>query len=108
MNRPRLMRCLSSLGVGLAITCLAAGPVGAAGTNPDDVALRGKLVGAILSKGAAQQKLLGELGDSGSAVVREVLLAWTRDSVYLFEATNAVPIPVLLEDQQDAAGKARA
>jgi urea transport system permease protein len=73
----------------------------------DDSAIRQKTVQAILSEGAEQQKILNELADSGSMIVRDVLNAWTRDGVYLFE-TNDTKIPVMLEDQQDADGKARA
>jgi len=68
---------------------------------------RQKLAQAILSEGAERQKVIGELSDSGSRVVRDVLLAWTRDGVYLYDA-NGSKIPVTLEDQQDADGKARA
>jgi urea transport system permease protein len=73
----------------------------------DDAAIREKLSHAILAEGIEQQKLVGELGDTGSKIVRDVLTAWTRDSVFLYE-TNGAKVPVLLEDQTDADGKARA
>jgi urea transport system permease protein len=74
----------------------------------DDAAVRQTLAQAILSEGTNQQRLLTQLSDSGAKVVADVLTAWTRDSVYLFPATNGSKIPVLLEDQQDGRGKARA
>ncbi len=72
-----------------------------------DAAIREKLSHAILAEGAEQPKLVGELSDTGSKIVREVLVAWTRDNVFLYDA-DTVKIPVLLEDQTDADGKARA
>jgi urea transport system permease protein len=94
---------------GLLLLCLSA----VAATNtvpvaPDDSAVRQKLSQAILSNGAGQQQLLNELGDTGSKLVSEVLLAWTRDGVYFYSPSNVSKIPVMLEEQQDADGKARA
>ena len=74
----------------------------------DDAAVRQKLARAILSEGGEQQKLLGELADTGKKLLREPLIAWTRDGVFLYETTNAAKVPVILEDQLDADGKARA
>jgi urea transport system permease protein len=48
------------------------------------------------------------LSDSGSAAVRDALSAWTRDGVYLYVAPDGTKVPVLLEEQQDSDGKARA
>ena len=92
------------LSAGLFLGCFSAH----AQTPPDD-AIRQKLVQTILSEDEAQQKLLGELADSGAKVVRDVLTAWQRDSVYLYEdpASAGAKVPILLEDQQDAEGKAR-
>ena len=61
----------------------------------------------MLADGLEQQKLVSELGDTGSKLVHDVLVAWTRDNVFLYESGDA-KIPVLLEDQTDADGKARA
>jgi urea transport system permease protein len=74
----------------------------------NDAAVRPVLVRAILSEGPAQQKLLGDLADSGSKLVSEVLTSWTRDEVVIYEQTGGAKVPVILEDQQDAQGKARA
>ena len=70
-------------------------------------AVREKLSRAVLADGAAQRQLVAELGDTGSGLVHDVLVAWTRDNVFLYDSGNA-KIPVLLEDQTDADGKARA
>ena len=77
-------------------------------TAADDLAVRTKLAQAILGEGAEQQKIFGELADSGSKVVSDVLLAWTHDSIYLYDAPDGSKVPVMLEDQMDADGKARA
>ncbi len=74
----------------------------------DDAALREKLCRAILGEGTEQQQLIGEISETGSKLVHNVLLAWTRDSVYLYDAGNGSKLPILLEDQTDADGKARA
>src|SRR5581483_8219965 len=74
---------------------------------PDDAAVRQKLAGVILSEGPEQQKLLTELADSGSKIARDVLVAWTRDGVYVYEAPDKSKTPILLEEQQDTSGKSR-
>ncbi|MBW8864714.1 MAG: urea ABC transporter permease subunit UrtB [Verrucomicrobia bacterium] len=73
----------------------------------DDAVVREKLARSIMAEGLDQQKLVGELGDTGSKIVHDVLVAWTRDNVFLYDAAGT-KIPVLLEDQTDADGKARA
>jgi len=72
-----------------------------------DSAARQLLVKTLLSEGSEQQTNLTELADTGSKLVHDVLTAWTRDGVYIIE-TNDAKIPVLLEEQTDADGKARA
>src|SRR5260221_13095667 len=82
-----------------------------AASAPDasnESAVRQKLVQAILSSGDDQQKLLNELADTGSKLVSDVLSAWTRDGVCLYEAPDGSKIPIMLEEQQDTDGKARA
>lgn len=73
-----------------------------------DAAVRLELVQALESEGAARQKLLNELADSGSKVASEALTAWSREQIYWYEPPAGAKIPVLLEDQQDAAGRVRA
>jgi urea transport system permease protein len=73
-----------------------------------DAALRQKLVQAILSEGQAQQKLLNDLAESGAKVVHDVLTAWTREGIYLYDGPDGSKVPILLDDQLDAEGKARA
>jgi len=86
--------------------CLATSAAPAAGG--DDSAIRQKLAQAIVSEGDAQQKTLGELAESGSKLISPVLTAWTRDGVYLWESPEGTKVPVMLEEQQEADGKARA
>jgi len=74
----------------------------------DDAAIREKLCHTILAAGAEQQQLLGEISETGSKLVHDVLIAWTRDSVYIYDTGNGSKLPILLEDQTDADGKARA
>jgi urea transport system permease protein len=102
MNRtPMLLVCLLS---GCALfECFSA-----RAAAPSDAEIRQKLVQTILSEGPAQQKLLNELADSGSKIVHDVLSAWTRDGVYLYDGPDGSKVPVLLDDQLDADSKARA
>ncbi len=74
----------------------------------NDAAIREKLCRAIQSEGAEQKQLLWEISETGSKLVQTVLLAWTRDGVYLYAAPDGSKLPILLEDQTDADGKARA
>ena len=84
------------------------GAVYAALGGTDEAGIRQQIAQAILSEGPEQQKLLGDLADSGSKIVRDVLSAWSRDGVYLYAAPDGSKTPVLLEEAQDANGKARA
>src|ERR1043166_2303373 len=99
---PPLSRTMKRLWPLLAALCLAYAGVGR-GAETDD-AVRQKLVQTLSADGAEQQRLLGELADSGEKSVRDVLVAWTRDGVFWYEAAG-VKIPVLLEEQADADGK---
>ncbi|HTL72259.1 MAG TPA: urea ABC transporter permease subunit UrtB [bacterium] len=74
----------------------------------DDAAIREKLCRAIQSEGAEQQQLLVEISETGSKLVHDVLIAWTRDGVFIYDSGNGTKIPILLEDQTDSDGKARA
>jgi hypothetical protein len=62
----------------------------------DDAAIREKLCHAIQSEGAEQQQLLLEIAETGSKLVHDVLIAWTRDGVYLYATTNGSKLPILL------------
>ncbi len=73
----------------------------------EDSAVRENLSRSILSEGAEQRQQVAALADTGSKLVHDVLVAWTRDNVFLV-TTGAVKIPVLLEDLTDPNGKARA
>jgi urea transport system permease protein len=101
------MQLLKSFaGLGLLLLCLNAA---AADTPPtDDAAVRQQLVQTIMSSGVEQQRLLAQLGETGSKYAGEVLTAWTRDEVYLYPGPDGSKVPVLLEDALDASGKARA
>jgi urea transport system permease protein len=80
----------------------------ATGPASDTAAARQKLAQAILSEGPEQQKLLNELGDSGSKVASEVLAAWSHDGVFLYTNDSNTTTPLLLEDAEDSSGKHRA
>ncbi len=75
---------------------------------PADARVRGQLSQAILGEGPEQQKLLGDLAESGAKIVHDVLSAWSRDGVFIYPAPDGSRTPVLLEETQDANGKARA
>lgn len=91
----------------LLLTCLTAGLSILNAGGQETSAVREKLSSSVLAEGGEQRKLVGELGDTGSQLVHDVLVAWTHDNVFLYESGGA-KIPVLLEDQTDADGKARA
>jgi urea transport system permease protein len=104
------MNCLLKIGV---LGCLvamwpAAGLAAAAPAPAAEAVVRQTLVKAILTQDAEQQALLAGLADSGSKVVRDTLTAWTRENLYLWDSPEGTKVPVLLEDLQDADGKARA
>ncbi len=91
----------------LLLLCLKA--AAATETNAvDESSIRQKLVQTILSSGDDQRKLINDLGDTDSKLVSDTLQAWTRGGIYLCDAPDGSKVPVLLEDQQDADGKARA
>jgi urea transport system permease protein len=99
---------LRTLSLILALLAWGGGGVARASAPVGDEAVRQTLVRAILSTGTEQQKLLGALAQSGSKLAHDVLIAWTREEVYLYSSPDGSRVPVLLEDQQDAAGRARA
>jgi urea transport system permease protein len=105
MKMRPLLKSFALLGAGC-LLCLTASAVD--GSATDTAALRQKLAQVILSHGAEQQKLLGDLGGTGSKLVGDVLSAWTRDGIYLYPAGDGSLVPVMLEESQDAKGKARA
>ena len=68
--------------------CLAAAspPVPVA----DEAAARHLLVKTLLSSGHEQELGLGELAETGSKVVHDVLTSWTRGEIYLLALTPVV------------------
>ncbi len=70
-------------------------------------AVRQQLAKTILTEGAEQQTNLTQLADTGSKLAHDVLIAWTREGVYIYE-TNDAKVPIMLEEQTDSDGKARA
>ncbi len=90
------------------IFCLSLSTLFAAEKPPGDLEVRQSLARAIVAEGKEQLDLLQTLSESGSRFARDVLSAWTRDGVYLYEASDGVKTPVQLEDQPDANAPARA
>jgi urea transport system permease protein len=83
---------------------LAAAASDTAGTN----AVRQELARVILSVGTEQQQLLDQLAGTDSKLASDVLSAWTTEEVYLYVTPDGSKVPVELESQQDADGRARA
>lgn len=94
-----------TIAVAFVLVCSMAG---AASEPASDSAVRQQLAKTILSEGEEQQANLTALADTGSKLVHDVLTSWTRDGVYLVDGPDSTKVPVLLEDQTDADGKARA
>lgn len=93
--------CLLLLLIGIAVQA-ATTPPGA------ESEVRKKLVQAILGEGKERNDLLDELGDSGSPIVKDVLIAWPRDEVVIYEAPDGSKVPVMLGEEPDADDKVRA
>ena len=93
---------------GLLLACLFYSLAHAATEPAADSAVRRQLVKTLLSEGEEQQTNLTQLADTGSKIVRDVLIAWTREGIYIYEAPDKTRIPIELEEQTDADGKARA
>jgi urea transport system permease protein len=74
----------------------------------DDAAARVLLCKAIVSEEDDQIKLVAQLADHNSDLVRRVLAAWPNDGVYLIDDGKGNKVPVMLEDAQDADGKQKA
>jgi urea transport system permease protein len=98
----------------LAATCLIAS-LAAAPTTPltaadSDRAIRRQLVQTVRGDDSVRPRQLHALAGSGSKLVETVLTAWTRGEIYLYASPDAAsePVPVILEEQQDADGSARA
>jgi urea transport system permease protein len=103
------MKFLFTASANLLLLLLCLKTAAATETNlVDESSVRQKLVQTILSSGDEQRKLINDLGDTGSKLVGDTLQAWTRGEIYLYDAPDGSKVPVLLEDQQDADGKARA
>ena len=101
------MKCALKPFVSLLLACaFCCSTYAAPESTTSDSAVRQQLVKTLLSEGEEQQTNLTQLADSGSKLVHDVLTAWTRDGVYIYEAADA-KIPIQLEDQTDAEGKAR-
>ncbi|MCI0534147.1 MAG: urea ABC transporter permease subunit UrtB, partial [Verrucomicrobiales bacterium] len=72
--------------------------------SPQD---RTTLVEAILAEEAVQAELVNKLSSSTDPLVAQTLAAWRVGEVFIHEAEGA-KVPILLDKQADAEGKARA
>src|SRR5260221_4923832 len=106
-NAPPLV-CLMRLAFKLLIWASLGCFCPALGAVPNESTVRQTLAQILLGEGVEQQKLLGQLTDSGSKFATEVLNAWLRDGVYFYAAPDNSKVPVLLEDSEDAKGNVRA
>ncbi|OIR04399.1 high-affinity branched-chain amino acid transport system permease protein LivH [mine drainage metagenome] len=73
-----------------------------------EAGVRRELVQTLLSHGPERHELLHDLARSGSKVAASILTSWTRGEIYAYRAPDGKVIPVTLEDQEDANGRARA
>ncbi len=81
--------------------------VAAPARSETEAQIRKDLASAVLGSGEQQVKLLDDLADTGSKIVRDVLLGWPRDQVIIYESPQG-KLPAMLEDEVDGDGKARA
>jgi len=98
---------LKSTIISLVAGIFCAGALAAAVPDSAETQIRKNLATAILGSGEEQQKMLTDLADSGSKIVRDVLIAWPRDQVIIYESGEG-KLPAMLEDEVDTDGKARA
>jgi len=73
-----------------------------------EAGVRQELSQVIFAEGPERVKLLNDIAHSGSKLAREVLTAWTRDGVFLYDGPGSAKLALLLEEQQDSEGKSRA
>src|SRR5438045_7005585 len=104
---PFNMKSVSKLLAGLSLTCILCWPGRTSAQPSADSTVRQQLAKTLLSEGDEQQTNLTQLAETGSKLVHDVLTAWIRDGIFLYDAPSAGKIPVLLEDPPDAEGKAR-
>src|SRR5690349_1182992 len=107
MLRVQLMpaRCVILIALLLSAFVL---PVALGAAPPSaDPEVRRRLTRALLSEGEEQRELVRALADSGSEFAGDVLSAWVKDGVYLFESPDGSKWPVLLEEQADLSSATR-
>ena len=98
----------------LALLLLAALALGsseclrAAGPEPTEAELRKRIVEVILSDSDGREADIRSLASTGSRLIRDILLAWPKDRILLFEPSGGVKIPALIEEETDSDGKCRA
>ena len=106
-SRSSLLVRTPSLGIRLLISLILVFSNRAA-VAADSPATRQLLCKAIMAQGDDQLKLVTQLADTNSDLVRRVLIAWPRDEVFLIDQPDGSKVAVLMEDAQDADGKSNA
>ncbi|HEY5893773.1 MAG TPA: urea ABC transporter permease subunit UrtB [Chthoniobacterales bacterium] len=69
---------------------------------------RQALASAITSTGDEQARIIDGLAETGSPLVRQILVSWPRGEIFLYTDPAGTIIPVTLDADQDGAGKAKA
>src|SRR3954467_15046741 len=87
--------CLS--GTVLMLLFLSLADSFAANPPESELQIRQKLSSAILVGGEEQQKALRDLAETGSKAVRDVLTAWPREQLIVYEGAGA-KTPAIIED----------
>ena len=101
-------RLLAGLLGALALSAVGMLRVWAAEPVPSDTELRKRLVAVVLTESDAREAEIRSLASTGSRLVRDILLAWPKDRILLFEEPGGTKIPSLIEEETDSDGKCRA
>lgn len=71
----------------------------------NETTARENLAKAIVAEGEEQQKLVAGLSEVNSSWIKDILVAWPRDEVFIYTNPEGAKTPVLLAGQSDPEGK---
>jgi urea transport system permease protein len=103
----RTLRLIPQISTRISALLLLSSLVSAFAASTSELEIRKKLTETILSSGDEQQKALSELAETGAKIVRDVLTAWPREQLIIYES-DATKVPALIDEEADSNGTVRA
>lgn len=91
-----------------AIVFLVTVPFTQAQMEDEKPEIRQALARAITTTGDEQSKIIADLAETGSPFVRRILMSWPRDEISIYTDPSGAVIPVILDSDRDASGRAKA